>query len=49
MAKEKSWIKAVIAESARAQPAMPWERGSRRAAMIVRRQHAAEAVKQVRA
>lgn len=49
MAKEKRWIKAVIAESAKTQPAMPWERGNRRAAMIARRQRAAEAGKQVRA
>lgn len=49
MAKEKRWIKAVIAESAKAQPALPWERGNRRAAMITRRQRAAEAEKQVRA
>ncbi|MEH6835915.1 MULTISPECIES: hypothetical protein [Falsihalocynthiibacter] len=49
MAKENRWMKAVIAESAKAQPAMPWERGNRRAAMIARRLRAAEAVKQVRA
>lgn len=49
MAKEKRWIKAVIAESAKTQPAMPWERGNRRAAMIARRMRAAEAVKQAHA
>lgn len=49
MAKENRWMKAVIAESTKSQPAMPWERGNRRAAMIARRLRAAEAAKQARA
>lgn len=42
MAQERRWVKAILAESAKAQPAMPWERGNRRAAMIARRLRAAE-------
>ncbi len=37
MAKQKRFLKAILDESAKPQPAMPWQRGSRRAAMKSRR------------
>lgn len=37
MKTQKRWMKSIIAEAAKEQPAMPWQRGNRRAEMIARR------------